>query len=44
MPAVTFADCAACPVLRICSAHFPAGEWEHDKGVDPCVVVVDDGE
>ena len=39
MPAVTFADCARCPVRRICSAHVPDGEWEHDEGVDPCVVV-----
>lgn len=39
MPLVTFADCAQCPVNPHCSAHDPAGEWEHDKGMDPCVVV-----
>jgi hypothetical protein len=42
MPLVTFADCAACPVLLHCSAHNSNGEWEHDEGVDPCVVVDDD--
>lgn len=39
MPRVTFTDCAQCPVLRHCSAHITGGEWEHDEGVDPCVVV-----
>lgn len=42
MPPVTFADCAQCPVLRHCSAHIATGEWEHDKGIDPCVVVDDE--
>ena len=37
MPLVTIADCAKCPVMRLCSAHDPAGEWEHDEGKDPCV-------
>lgn len=39
MPLITIADCAKCPVMPFCSAHDPAGEWEHDEGVDPCVVV-----
>jgi hypothetical protein len=34
----TFDDCARCPVLPICSAHIATGQWEHDKGIDPCVV------
>ena len=44
MPLITIADCAKCPVMPFCSAHDPAGEWEHDEGVDPCVVVGDDEE
>ena len=44
MPAVTYSDCAKCPVMPFCSAHDPAGEWEHDEGKDPCVVVGDDEE
>ncbi len=39
MPRVTFADCLRCPMISRCSAHNPAGDWEHDEGIDPCVVV-----
>ena len=42
MPRVTMQECTQCPVYRLCSAHNPSGEWEHDEGVDPCVVVVED--
>lgn len=35
----TFEDCEACLVYGICSSHFADGEWEHDEGVDPCVVI-----
>lgn len=41
MTTKTLADCAACPMVSHCSAHVSDGEWEHDEGVDPCVVVVD---
>jgi hypothetical protein len=39
----TLADCAECPVMPLCSAHVPEGSWEHDEGIDPCVIVVDSG-
>lgn len=40
MPLKTLSDCAECPVVGMCSAHVTDGEWEHDEGVDPCVVVI----
>ena len=39
MTTKTYEDCDVCPVYGICSAHFADGEWEHDEGVDPCVIV-----
>jgi hypothetical protein len=42
MTTKTFEDCEVCPVYGICSAHFADGEWEHDEGVDPCVVKIDE--
>jgi hypothetical protein len=37
----TLADCAACPVLRLCDAHVTNGEWHHARGVRPCAPVID---
>jgi hypothetical protein len=42
MPLVSLKYCLLCPVLRHCSAHVAGGEWEHDEGVDPCVIVGDE--
>lgn len=35
----TFSDCLHCPIRDICSAHNPAGEWQHDEGKEPCEVI-----
>lgn len=37
----TLADCAKCLAKPHCSAFEPEGEWKHDKGIDPCVVVIE---
>ena len=37
----TLSDCAECPVIQFCSAHVIDGEWEHDEGIDPCIVVIE---
>jgi hypothetical protein len=33
-------DCAQCPTLTRCTAHISGGSWPHNKGVDPCVVII----
>ena len=37
----TLSDCSRCPVLRYCDLHVSNGGWKHDKGVEPCKVVVE---
>ena len=44
MPRVTFSECRACPVQYTCTAWHPEGYWEHDEGIDECIVVGDDEE
>ncbi|MCK9592863.1 MAG: hypothetical protein M0Q91_12740 [Methanoregula sp.] len=28
--------CTVCPVVRLCDAWVPGGEWRHSKGRQPC--------
>lgn len=37
----TFEDCKKCGMFpKLCSAWNIGGEWEHDEGVNPCVVIL----